>query len=373
MPIRFPQGQLKNQKVKVKKLSKFLLREEPEVLRKKFESLKYPGDVANLLQVPYRILVYHIYLVNPEIRYKRFEIPKKTGGIRQICTPVTALKLIQGKLNQVLQAVYVVKPSVHGFVERKNIVTNAQAHAGKRYVLNLDLEDFFSSINFGRVRGLFMSPPYGLSPTIATILAQICCHDNQLPQGAPTSPIVTNMICAKMDSQLQRLAKECKATYTRYADDITFSTTLPKFPESLASIIDEEGIKKVILGQPLFNIIAENGFRVNDRKVRLQTRNNHQSVTGLTTNQFPNVDRSYIRQVRAMLHAWAKFGLDAAEKEFQEKYEKKSRFSLKGKSNFLQILRGKIEFIGLVKGKTDSVYLKYFEKYHKLVKALPEN
>ena len=312
-----------------KKFVHLLLKDSPEELRDKFYSLTTASSVAKLLGVPYDRLVYHIYRVEKSKRYKIFELPKKSGGYRQISTPITALKIIQRKLNQVLQAVYKIKPSVHGFIQGKNIVTNAKVHAGKRYVLNIDLKDFFPSINFGRVRGLFMAFPYGLNPDVATVLAQICCHNNQLPQGAPTSPIVTNMICAKMDSQLQHLAKECKATYTRYADDITFSTTLPKFPPRLAYTVTEEGTEKLVLGDALLNIITENGFTINEQKIRLQTRGNHQSVTGLTTNKFPNVDRKYVRQIRAMLHAWAKFGLEAAEKEYQEKYDNKSRLSTK--------------------------------------------
>ncbi len=352
----------------MKESSNLLLKDNPEVLKQKFYDLKTSKCVAKLLEVPIGRLVYHIYKVKTNGRYKTFGIPKKSGGIRQISAPVTALKLIQRKLNQVLQAVYQPKPAVHGFVEGKNIVTNAQAHAGKRHVLNLDLKDFFPSVNFGRVRGMFMATPYGLNPDVATVLAQICCHDNQLPQGAPTSPIVTNMLCAKMDSQLRRLAKECKATYTRYADDITFSTTLPKFPEELAYIVKDENGDRVVLGDDLLNIIAENGFEINQQKVRLQTRGNHQEVTGLTTNQFPNVDRNYVRQVRAMLHAWAKFGLAAAEKEYHEKYDHKERLPIKGKPTFKQVLRGKIEFIGMVRGKDDAIYQKYFIYYLKLTK-----
>ncbi|OKH30196.1 RNA-directed DNA polymerase [Nostoc calcicola FACHB-389] len=350
----------------MKKNSQLLLTDSPESLREKFYSLKQPMDIADLLEVSYSRLVYHIYLVEPDKRYKTFEISKKSGGIRQISTPITALKIIQKKLNQVLQTVYEIKPSVHGFVTGKNIVTNAQAHTKKRYVLNLDLTDFFPSINFGRVRGMFMATPYGLHPDVATVLAQICCHNNQLPQGAPTSPIVTNMICAKMDSQLQRLAKEYKATYTRYADDITFSTTLPKFPEELAYIVAEEDVDTVFIGNRLLSIINDNGFEVNNHKNRLQVKGNHQEVTGLTTNLFPNVDRKYVRQVRAMLHAWAKFGLEAVEKDYQDKYESKSRLSTKGEPNFRQVLRGKIEFIGMVKGIDDSIYQKYLKQYQLL-------
>nr|WP_199326022.1 reverse transcriptase domain-containing protein [Nostoc parmelioides] len=332
-------------------------------MREKFYSLKQASDIADLLGVSYPRLVYHIYVVDPNQRYTTFEIAKKSGGVRQISTPITALKIIQRKLNQVLQAVYEIKPSVHGFVMGKNIVTNAQAHAKKRYVFNIDLKDFFPSINFGRVRGMFMATPYGLHPEVATVLAQICCHNNQLPQGAPTSPIITNMICAKMDSQLQRLAKECKATYTRYADDITFSTTLPKFPRDLAYIVNDENEEKLNVGDTLIQIISENGFEVNESKVRLQIKGNHQEVTGLTTNIFPNIDRNYIRQVRAMLHAWAKFGLEDAEKEYQRKHEFRSRFNQKEQHSFKQIILGKIEFIGMVKGKNDTIYKKYMQQY----------
>jgi RNA-directed DNA polymerase len=248
---------------KVQKNSQLLLTNTPEALRDKFYSLKQPTDLADLLEICYSDLIYHIYIVKPEKRYKIFDIPKKSGGIRQISTPITALKIIQRKLNQVLQAVYQIKPSVHGFVSNKNVVTNARNHVKKRYVLNIDLKDFFPSVNFGRVRGMFMATPYGLHPDVATVLAQICCYNHQLPQGAPTSPIITNMICGKMDSQLQRLAKECKATYTRYADDITFSTSLPKFPKDLAYIVNEEDQEKLIIGDTLFQIIKANGFELN--------------------------------------------------------------------------------------------------------------
>ena len=370
MVINFPQGQLIQEKrpKRQQKSSPLLLKETSEQLQSRFFDLNTPRDVAKLLGISYGRLVYHIYIFPEANRYKTFQIPKRSGGVRQISTPITALKIIQWKLNQVLQAVYKPKPSTHGFVPNKNIVTNAQAHAKKRYVLNLDLKDFFPSVNFGRVRGMFMGTPYSLNANVATVLAQICCHNNQLPQGAPTSPIITNMICAKMDSQLQRLAKTCKATYTRYADDITFSTTLKQFPESLARVITEEGEERVILGEPLLGIIAENGFEVNEQKIRLQTQGNHQEVTGLTTNQFPNVDRRFVRQIRAMLHAWQKFGLEAAEAEHRERYRNKANFPGKGEANFKEVLRGKIEFIGMVKGKDNEIYQKYLKWYIKLQK-----
>mgnify|MGYP006271252403 CR=1 FL=1 len=290
-----------------------------------------------------------------------------------ISVPSNSLKLIQKKLNQVLHGVYQPKPSVHGFVLHKSIVTNAKAHTRKQYILNIDLKNFFPSINFGRVRGMFMALPYQLNPEVATVIAQICCHDNYIPQGAPTSPIISNMICAKLDSQLQKLAKKYRCTYTRYADDITFSRNC-KFPEDLAYVLTIEDSPKVILGEVINSIIKENNFEINELKIRIKTQKEHQEVTGITVNQFPNLDRRYVRKIRAMLHAWDKFGLRSAELEFLKKYSLKSKHFLdyellpskQKQSYFKQVVRGMIEFLGMVKGKEDPIYQKYLNQFSQL-------
>ena len=291
----------------------------PREFRGQFLALRTAQDVADLLEVDLKRLIYHLYRVPRSQHYTTFDIPKKSGGIRRISAPVTALKIIQQKLNQVLQHVYQPKPSVHGFALERSIVGNAKVHSKRKYIFNVDLKDFFPSINFGRVRGLFMGVPYKLDPAVATVLAQICCFNNQLPQGAPTSPIISNMICAKMDSQLQRLANQCRCTYTRYADDITFSTSIRDFPSDLARI-NSSG--QVEVGAKFNRLITENGFEINLDKVRLQTKTRRQEVTGLTANRFPNVRRKYVRQIRAMLHSWGKFGLEAAQEEFLNRYDK---------------------------------------------------
>ena len=334
------------------------LPDPPEKLRAGFLALTTLEDVAQLLDVDYKHLIYYLYIVRPPERYTCFTIRKRSGGERRICAPATALKIVQAKLNQVLQAVYKAKPSVHGFAIGKSIVSNANMHSRKRYVLNVDLENFFPSINFGRVRGMFMGPPYKLNASVATVLAQICCFENQLPQGAPTSPVASNMICAKLDSQLQRLAQSNRCTYTRYADDLTFSTSMRSFPEALATALSGPHGERVKLGAPLLQAIVANGFEVNTAKVRLLTRNHRQEVTGLTTNQVPNVRRRYVRQIRAMLHAWRKFGLEAAEQEFFRQYDKKSRSPYKSAPSFRDVVNGKTEYLGMVKGKTDPLYLK---------------
>lgn len=183
------------------------LNQSGDELRKKFLGLQARQDVADLLEVDVKRLNYHLYIASPHQRYKSFDISKRSGAKRRIDAPISALKIIQRKLNQVLQYVYQTKQAVHGFINNKSIITNARTHLRKRFVLNVDLKDFFPSINFGRVRGLFMAHPYNLNAEVATILAQICCHNNQLPQGAPTSPTISNMICAKLDDQLQPVNK----------------------------------------------------------------------------------------------------------------------------------------------------------------------
>jgi RNA-directed DNA polymerase len=273
----------------------------PEKQRQAFLSLKSPRDVAKLLDYTYSGLVYHVYRTPSEEKYKTFEIPKKSGGMRQIASPSRPIKIIQGRLNEVLRNVYDPKPVAYGFIRKRDIVKNARRHQKKNWVLNIDLEDFFPSINFGRVRGMFMGKPYKLPAPVATILAQICCHKNELPQGAPTSPIISNMICAKLDSQLQDLAWKNKSFYTRYADDITFSTTLLEFPVEIASV---DFAFDVTLGHELQRIINENGFNINPKKTRAFPRHKRQEVTGLTVNKSPNVRRKYIMQIRAMLHDW---------------------------------------------------------------------
>ncbi len=328
-----------------------------------FLSLKTPRDVASLLEIEYGRLVYHLYKVQDESKYKTFEIPKKSGGIRAISAPISALKLIQQKLAEILLQVYKPKPSVFGYVLNKNIVLNARKHKRAKYILNVDLENYFPSINFGRVRGLFIGKPYNLPPAAATVLAQICCHKNMLPQGAPTSPIVSNMICGQMDSQLQHLAMNHKCFYTRYADDITFSTFLKEFPPEIASFVS---LTDVELGEELKTIIASNGFEVNYRKVRLQPRYRRQEVTGLIVNKFPNVRRKYIRQVRGMLFAWEKYGITDAEKEYFIKHDDKHRNPKLELPSFRQVIKGKIGFVGMVKGRDDLIYLKLINKYRSL-------
>src|SRR6185295_1316265 len=171
------------------------------------------------------------------------------------------------------------------------------------------LEDFFPSIHFGRVKGMFMSKPYELPLTVARDLANICCHPvtKTLPQGAPTSPVVSNMICGTLDFGLRKLAEEHHCTYTRYADDLTFSTTRKLFPKQIVEVIDPLDLKAGWkIGDAVQQVIIANSFRINQKKVRLRRLGQRFEVTGLVVGTGVNIPREYIRSVRGMLHAWEK-------------------------------------------------------------------
>lgn len=328
-----------------------------------FQTLDSPRDISKLLEVTHKDFNYWMYRTPMARRYTTFYISSASGKRRRIDSPTTNVKILQQKLNEVLRCVYIPKPSVHGFALGKSVRSNATAHTGKRWVFNIDLEDFFPSINFGRVRGMFMGIPYHLPQRVATVLAHICCFGGSLPQGAPTSPIISNMICAKMDSQLQQLAKVNHSTHTRYADDITFSTTARRFPTDIGFV---DGLDQLNPGNRLKQIVDSNGFRINSTKTRLRGRNRRQAVTGVTVNEFPNLPRSYTNQIRAMLHAWEKFGLQAAQAEWENKYNVKHRAPWLPIPNFDRVLKGKVEYLGMIKGQEDPTYLRFIDQLGEL-------
>jgi RNA-directed DNA polymerase len=171
--------------------------------------------------------------------------------------------------------------------------------------LNLDLKDFFPSLNFGRVRGFFVkNNSFALAPGVATLLAQIACNHGVLPQGSPCSPILSELLTHFLDIRLVKLAARSKCTYTWYADDITFSTNQKGFPEALA--FNTGGTWA--LGGELRSRIEAAGFVINDDITRMQFRGSRQTVTGLTVNTKVNVPQRYYKAVRAMTHAFVSTG-----------------------------------------------------------------
>ncbi|WP_318422962.1 retron Ec67 family RNA-directed DNA polymerase/endonuclease [Photobacterium leiognathi] len=312
---------------------------------KYLKNISTKPQFAKILGVNSSFLTRCLYINRPETQYHEFFINKKSGGQRLINAPSSELKSIQKKLSILLldcideinkekypksqlakqklkkngdndYAAEVLKikiptaeakqPSLsHGFVRDRSIITNAMMHIGKKNVLNIDLENFFDSFNFGRVRGFFIkNRNFNLDPHIATIIAQIACYNNKLPQGSPCSPVITNLITHSLDIRLAAIAKNYKCTYSRYADDITFSTRLSVFPPQIMRLEDD----KYIPSKKLICEIERSGFSINIKKTRIQYKNSRQDVTGLIVNKKPNIKKEYWREVRAKCNSVFKTG-----------------------------------------------------------------
>lgn len=300
---------------------------------------------------------------------------KKSGSYRTIHSPSKNLAILQKKLAYILSLNFKPHNQAHGFIEERSIVTNASEHLKKSYVLNIDLENFFESISFARVRKMFISY-FKLGEAVATTLANICTHpEGFLPQGAATSPIISNILTKSLDKELKQLSIESKGVkYTRYADDITFSTNKRVFPRTVAFLNED---RQVVLSERLMQIIKKNGFNVNGQKIRLQDRESNQSVTGITVNEKLNVGRTYIRRIRSILNCIEKNvdDLDVARELFWRKYPFRQRAQGK-QSEMFSVLRGMINHVGHVKGPSDPVYLKLARRFnnvspkHKVIKAV---
>ena len=305
------------------------------------------SSFAALLGLTGKQLGYLLYKKDITKKYSKFEIKKRNGTLRQIKAPNDQLKFLQRNVAGHLIGLREFKPNVTGFVQGRGLLDNAIFHVGKRYVLNIDIADFFGSINFGRVYKLLTKPPYGIEKHVAAAIAKLATHENSLPQGAPTSPVLANLICAKLDSELGKLCRLNKCTYSRYADDITISSQMKKFPLAHFDKIGG-GPSDVILSPELTSTIEKNWFNLNPSKSRLYVKEWRQEVTGLVVNLKPNVKRTYVRNVRATLHAIEKFGLPLAQKNFEEKYG--------GKVDLSYRLAGQIGFIGQIRGRGDELY-----------------
>jgi RNA-directed DNA polymerase len=267
-------------------------------------------DVAVLIGFKPAALSYILYKKGIANSYVKFEIPKRCGGARPISAPTVELKLMQRRLADVLQdcADEINKVNgfadgiAHGFKKQRSIITNARQHRRRRFVFNVDLHNFFGTINFGRVRGFFIKDKHFLlKENVATVLAQIICFENALPQGGPCSPTVSNLIAHILDMRLVRLAARSGCRYTRYADDLTFSTNAGRFPEGIGKPIDA-GAHLYVAGSKLQRIIEKCGFQLNPSKTRMQYCRSRQDVTGLTVNSRLNTRREYRHVVRAMVH-----------------------------------------------------------------------
>lgn len=443
-----------------------------EQIKTAFENMQTKHDLLDLLNyaktiiygenaIPFEMKQLTWY-ANPKFgknRYKEFKIKKKSGGDRSIHVPVNGLKAIQKTLSLVLQCVFQPHNAAMGFIRNKSIVDNAKLHTGSRYVYNIDLKDFFPSIEQRRIWKCLQLKPFNLndlSPVeqqyikwddfkkeylkteepvqffkrkgryytrtefgtiyisknfdfekekyvllgnnsiktktgeslegtlwlvnnipdthrlkIANIIASLCCTEmevdfkaesgawekvkrNVLPQGAPTSPVITNIVCQKLDYLLTGVAKRFGLKYSRYADDITFSS-MHNVYQSNSDFIKE-----------LHRIITDQNFHIKESKTRLQKDGHRKEVTGLLINEKPNVQKRYIKQIRMWLYYWEKYGFDKANEFFMHHYiSDKGHIKIR-KPDMHKIIAGKLDYLKMVKGSNNECYLKLKRRYEKI-------
>jgi hypothetical protein len=423
---------------------------------------------------------------NPIERYRSFTVKKKSGGTRTIHAPVNGLKAIQQSLAFILQCVFEPHPAANGFVMGKSIVDNAKIHVGNNYVYNIDLKDFFPSIDQARVWKCLQLAPFNLSDSVilteeeklnatqtgirkfrtehseeiyykfeegckvwiiddnagnfkrykdrltahiprpekmlvlgdnegitklrvyqqeknriinddlkryildednkrillnqsksrqrlASMIAMLCCTEmdverknkitsewetckrNVLPQGAPTSPVITNIICYKLDRRLSGLAKRFGLKYSRYADDITFSSMHNVYQPESAFL------------QELHRIISDQNFHIKESKTRLQKDGHRKEVTGLLVNEKVNVQQRYLKQLRMWLYYWERYGYERASGFFLQQYIADKGHVKNGKPDMADVISGKLDYLKMVKGAENELYLKLKSRFELLI------
>ena len=355
-------------------------------IKSRFGALKTKNDLLNLLNLvkkcvygqtakpfTWHQLNYHRYGSLNSKRYESFSVKKKSGGVRIITAPNAGLKAIQTCLNYIFQLCY--KPNSHafGFVPGKSVVDNAKMHIGQNYIYNIDLKDFFPSVESGRVYKRLMSKPFNLNSEIASFIADLCSHtmeverkNNQgdfekvvravLPQGAPTSPMLTNIVCERLDRKLSRLAQNHNVKYSRYADDITFSGMHNAFDNNSSFVLKMQ------------EIIVKEGFTINDKKTRLQKHCVRQEVTGLIVSQDRvNVTKRYIKELRGILYCWEKYGYDKVVARFHPRYVTEKGHVKKGAPSIVNVVRGKLLYLKMVKGWNNPAVIKLMKRFDELI------
>lgn len=276
------------------------------------------------------------------VHYHRFSVPKKTGGVRHISAPKPALAAAQQWIHDQILRLLPTTEAAHGFVQGRSTLSNAQPHIAQALLCNLDLRDFFPSIRFARVRGIFHS--LGYSSAVASVLALLCTEaprlsgsisgdpqqrvfhlamgERVLPQGACTSPALSNLICRRLDHRLSGLAQAFGYRYSRYADDLSFScgaegkADFGRFIASVRHILQAEGLQE------------------HPEKTHVHGQGARMEVTGIVVNQQAGLKREDKRRLRAMLHQAAVHGLDAANREQHP--------------NFANYLRGWVAYLCMV-------------------------
>ncbi|WP_386686547.1 retron Ec67 family RNA-directed DNA polymerase/endonuclease [Lonepinella sp. MS14437] len=283
------------------------------------EKLKSCTSISDLIsefqmKISPRQFGYIVYGLSDAEKYQCFTIPKKSGGDRIIQSPNSSLKEIQRKIADILMhCISEIKKKNHNYLRcnhafecNKSIVSNAEIHRNKKFILNIDIKDFFDSIHYGRIKGFFVSDSYfSLNENVARIIAKSATCNGFLPQGSPLSPVISSLIGNLIDVRFLKLAKKYRFSYSRYADDITLSSNEDLSP-SLIYWDELNNVWKIT--NVIDSLIKESGFKINHKKTRYNRYSSRQIVTGIVVNRKRNVTSEYRRENRAMVHSLLQTG-----------------------------------------------------------------
>lgn len=314
-----------------------------------FCSLNSERELAHLLKTDQR----HLHILAASPRYRTFEVPKKNGGKRTIEDPYTELKTIMSRLNMYLQSVYYFERSraAYGFIlgvrnddDRRNVLTNARKHIGRDYLMNIDLKNFFHTVTKEQVIAIFESKPFNFKRNLPVLLAELCTYNGRLPMGAPTSPTLSNLACRKLDEVLVQFAENMLWVYTRYADDMSFSSK---------QAFDSQKINSVR------KIIQDQGFQVNEQKLKLYGVNDEKMVTGLVlTDKKVQLAKDYLPVLYAEIGRL---------KEIYAAQNEQGRLNTKWVEELKQQVRGRLNFAGFVMGKQQQIYIELKDAYYEAI------
>lgn len=332
-----------------------------DVFARHFTKLTTAQQLSAFWETPLRQLNYYAFHAPSRIAYKSFFITRRNGNTREIEAPNPSLKRIQRLIHESLSKLYRPPKEVHGFVPGCSIVTNAKVHLGRKYVLRLDLEGFFPSIERKRIIGRLRSRPYGISDDISNIIGHLATNEREaLPQGSPSSPVIANIMARPLDQKLAQMCRKLRCRYTRYADDITISTNQEEFPVEIARYPKAFGTDEVVIGEVVVDAIEEFGFKVNQSKSRLRDRKSRQMATGLVLNgSKPTPTKDYIRRLRALVYNWERYGWEHAAHKLAQG---ERRQLIEDAEAFRAHVLGRINYLKMVRGEEDSVAATMLER-----------
>lgn len=301
-------------------------------------------DLEDLLRLP------HLTLTKETLfpQYYSFKLRKSNGGFREIEAPAPDLKNTQRRINEYLQCIYfgILTDAAYGFIinprkcEPRNIVTNASKHLGCNYLVNIDFDDFFHQISQQRIFKIFQSTPFHFQKNTANLLAKLCTYKGRLPMGAPTSPALSNFACVLLDNELKQWADNHSITYTRFVDDLSFSS------------------KQAITQQHLLEamrIVEKNRLKIKSSKTKWFGKKQTKIITGLVLGEKVKIQDEYYEELDR--------DLDRLQKAIEVQIITGLLYKAEAILKFKQEVMGKINFIAVVMGYDNEIYQTYLEKY----------